>query len=94
MYITMHKQKASIYKLSCNKAPKHSKFRPTDKTKDPVEFFYGTSRVSTLAPRNDFANSGSFAKVFAPVEIIIPCSDDVGCAELWSCITKLHNSGV
>ena len=46
-YITMHKQKALVYKLSRSKAPKHSKFRLTDIREKPVAFFY--VRPSTLA---------------------------------------------
>ena len=34
----MYKQKATIYKLSRSKAPKHGKFRHTDMRENPVDF--------------------------------------------------------
>ena len=46
----MYKQKATIYKLSRSKAPKHGKFRLTDMRENPVDFFNDTTWMSTLAP--------------------------------------------
>ena len=39
IYIATNIENASIYKLSRNQAPKHSKFRPTDIWEEPVDFF-------------------------------------------------------
>ena len=61
IYITMHKQKASIYKLSRSKALKHGKFRLTDIQEIPFSWYCMSVDFSS---RNNFANLGSFAKVF------------------------------
>ena len=37
-----------------------------------VDIFYCTAWASTLVPRNNFANLGSFATVSVPVQSIIP----------------------
>ena len=57
-------KKALIYMLSCSKSPKCSKFGVRDMQEKPVDFFYSS--------RNNVSNLGSFAKVFVPVESIIP----------------------
>ena len=42
----MHKQKAPIYKLSCSKAPKHSKIKLTDIRENPVAVLAKGRRVA------------------------------------------------
>ena len=66
----MHKQIALIYKLSCSKTPKFSKFRVTDIRDKPVNFLWYPTGVD-FSSRNNFANLGSFAKVSISVESII-----------------------
>ena len=61
----MHKQKAPIYKLSRNKAPKHSKFRATDIREKPVNFFMAPHSAN-ISSRSDIANFGSFDEVSIP----------------------------
>ena len=62
--------KAPIYMLPGSEASKCSKFRVTDIQEKPVDFFYGTTRGSTLAPKIILL---TWAKVSVPVEPIIPC---------------------
>ena len=61
IYVTMHKQKASINMLSRSKAPKIRQITVTDMREKPVDF--GVN----LRSCNNFANLGSVAKVFVSV---------------------------
>ena len=56
------------------KHPKHNKFAITDMRKKPVELFLLCDTGVNFCSRNNFADLGSFAKVFVLVESIIPCS--------------------
>ena len=51
------------------KHPKHSKFAITDIREKPVNFFLLFNTGVDLGLRNNFANSGSFAKASIPVHI-------------------------
>ena len=53
--------------LSRNKAPKHSKFAITNIREKPVDFFLLPNTGGDFSLRNNFANSGSLAKVSVPV---------------------------
>ena len=48
-YDTMHKQKAPIIILSCNKAPKTQQIADTNMQGKPVDFVNNTAQVLTLA---------------------------------------------
>ena len=50
-------------------AQKHSKFAITDIREKPVNFFLLFNTGVDFGLRNNFANSGSFAKVSVPVHI-------------------------
>ena len=51
------------------KHPKHSKFAVTDIREKPVDFLLLFNTGVDFSLRNNFANSGSFAKVSVPVHI-------------------------
>ena len=64
---TFQKKKAPIYRLSSSKAPKTQQnchYRHTRKTSELFSLLYAGVDFSL---RNNFANSGSFAKVSVPV---------------------------
>ena len=54
---------------SAAKHPKHSKFAITDLREKPVIFFFLFKLGVDYFLRNNFVNSGSFAKVSVPVHI-------------------------
>ena len=64
--------------LSSSKAPECSKF-----SKNQWNFLWHQARVECKS-LNKFTNWGSFAKVFVPVETIIPCFDE---PNIRSCLT-------
>ena len=57
-------QEKALTSYPTTKHPKHSKFTITDMREKPADLFYCTAQASTFAPRNNFADLGSFAKVF------------------------------
>ena len=60
------------------KAPKRSEFRVTNIWEKSAKFSYGTSRASTSNSWNNFTNLGYAAKIFVPVETIIPwCNQEI-----------------
>ena len=65
-------EKAPIYMLPNSKAPNCSKFRVTDIGEQPADFFFWHLTTVDFSSRNYFTNCGSFAKIFVPVETIIP----------------------
>ena len=73
MYIIMHKEKASIYRLSRGKVTKkNTKFAITDMREKLAFFFLFYDMGVDFSSRNNFANSGSFANVSVSVGSIIP----------------------
>ena len=58
---------------STEKHPKHSKFAITDMREKPAFVFLVYDTGVDFSARNNFSNSGSFAKVSIPVGSIIPC---------------------
>ena len=53
-HITMHKQKAFIYKLSRSKTQNQNKFMLTETREKPWDFVDGATRASTSAPEMIF----------------------------------------
>ena len=73
IYIIMHKEKAPIYRLSHSKTPKTPKMCHYNHSRKISVLFWLYDTVVDLSSRNNFSNSGSFAKVSIPVGSIIPC---------------------
>ena len=66
------RKKSPFTSYSAAKHPKHSKFAITDMREKPVDLFFSHDTGVDFSSRNNFANSGSFAKVSFPVESLIP----------------------
>ena len=67
------KKKRPFTSYLAAKHSKHRKFATTDMRQKPVDFFLLYSAGVNFSSRNNFANLGSFAKVSAPVQFMIPC---------------------
>ena len=70
----MRKEKAPINMSSCSKASKTQQISHYRHGKKSVKLFLLCDTGVNFCSRNNFADLGSFAKVFVPVESIIPCS--------------------
>ena len=62
-------EKAPVYRLSRSKAPKTQKICPYRHTRQTGELFLLFNKGVNFSLRNNFANSGSFAKVSVPIHI-------------------------
>ena len=65
----MVEKKAPIYKLSRSKAPKTKQICHYKHARKPVNCFLLSNAGVDFSLRNNFANSGSFAKVSVSVHI-------------------------
>ena len=61
--------KTPVYRLSCSKAPKTQEKYHYKHTRKTGELFLLFNTGVDFSLRNNFANSGSIAKVFVPVHI-------------------------
>ena len=69
IYVTTHKRKAPIYKLSRSKAPKTQQVANHKPNRKTVDFLWYHTGVYSSS-RNNLANLGSSPKVSAPVNSI------------------------
>ena len=67
--INLWEEKAPVYRLSRSKAPKTQQICHYRHTRKTGELFLFVNTGVDFSLRNNFANSGSFAKVFIPVHI-------------------------
>ena len=98
--ISLWQEKAPIYRLSCSKAPKTQQICHYRHMKKNNELFLLFNTGVDFSLHNNFANSGSFAKISVPVHIIIPCIyqgiiDIIPCIytlSIWSCLLLQHHT--
>ena len=69
----VHKQKTPIYKLSHSKTPKTQQICHYRQARKTSILFLVYDTGADFSSRNNFSNSGSFAKVSIPLRSIIPC---------------------
>ena len=67
--INLWQEKAPVYRLSRSKAPKTQQICHYRHTRKTSELFLLFNTGAEFSLRNNFANSGSFAKVSVPVHI-------------------------
>ena len=72
IYLIMHKEEAPIYKPSCSKAAKTQQICHYRHVRKTCGLFLLHDTNAGVSSRNNFANLGSFAKVFISVQFIIP----------------------